>query len=232
MPTILPIFEITRIESCVNVLVLYAMYKEAFEKLEDQDVAETLERFNPLLDGTPFKAGDTTIMAQGMNFYPGYRYLDIADYSTQPPAQRFAIEGLGKNAGQDIVLDWSNRPLYALNQKAPIVLNDETVPDYVRFFFAHVRGEHGRFLIAENVDDIRWKDDPPPEARKNLAKMLLPVIVKRVAKDGSFEVPITVMFKDSLFQCDIIVSPIGQVDITNEQVLVEDIPVLDDALGQ
>jgi len=208
------------------------MYKEAFEKLEDKETQEILDRFAPLFDGTPFTSNDTTIMAQEMNFYPGYRYLDIADYSTQPPTRRFAIEGRKKNKGQDIVLDWTNGPIYTLNQKAPIILNDETVPDYVRFFFGHVRGENGRFLIAENVDDMRWKDDPPPEARKNLSKMLLPIMVKEITVNGSFLVPVTVMFKDSLFQCDVTVSPEGHVDITNEHVLVEDIPILDDAFGQ
>lgn len=208
------------------------MYKEAFEKLGEKEVTDILERLNPLFDGTPFVAGDTTIMAQEMNFYPGYRYLDIADYSTQPATQRFAIEGIGKNAGQDVVLNWTNAPLYALNQKAPIILNDETAPDYIRFFMAHVRGENGRFLIAENVDDMRWKDDPPPEARKNLSKMLLPVMVKEIKPDGSFLVPVTVMFKDSLFQCDVTLAANGNVEISNENILVEDIPVFDDAYGQ
>ena len=42
----------------------------------------------------------------------------------------------------------------------------------------------------------------------------------------------TVMFKDSLFQCDVDIDPKGQITLTNEKLLVEDMPVLDDALGQ
>lgn len=60
------------------------------------------------------------------------------------------------------VLDWTNAPIYKLNESVPIVLDDKTVGFYVRFFFTYVRGRHGRFLIVESVDDIAWKDEPPP----------------------------------------------------------------------
>ncbi|MGH1398635.1 MAG: hypothetical protein ACRBCT_05410 [Alphaproteobacteria bacterium] len=205
------------------------MYQEAFKKLDDKETAELLTRFNPLFDGVEFTPLDTTIMAQDISFYDGYRYLDITDDSIQPSTQRFAIDG---GQGREVVLDWSNAPIYALNKSAPLILNDETAPDYVRFFFNHVRGEKGRMLIAENVDDIRWKDDPPPEARKNLAKMLIPLSVKEITKAGSFILPATIMFKDSLFQCEITIANNGEITIANEHLLVEDIPVLDDALGQ
>lgn len=40
-----------------------------------------------------------------------------------------------------------------------------------------------------------------------------------------------VIFRDSLFHADISISPEGIVTLSNEQMLVEDMPVLDDAAG-
>jgi len=204
------------------------MYQDAFTKLELEETATLLDIYNPLFDGSNFDALETTIMAQGMSFYEGLRYLDIADYSCVPPIRRYAIDGPDTH----IVLDWTNVPIYQLNNEAPITLNEETVTDYVRFFFNHVRGKNGRFLITESVDDIRWRDDPPPVARKPIGEMLLPLIIADQKPDGGFFITATVMFKDSLFQCDIDIDAQGQITLDNEKLLVEDMPVLDDAFGQ
>ena len=204
------------------------MYQDAFTKLKSKEVSEILEIYNPLFDGSVFESADTTIMEQSIPFYPGLRYLDIADYSCVPPMRRFVVDGPDTN----IVLDWSNTAIYQLNKDVPIHLDSETVCDYIRFFFNHVRGKNGRFLITESVDDIRWKDDPPPAARKTIGEMLLPLIVADAKDDGGYFTTITVMFKNSLFQADIDVSPEGLINLDNEKLLVEDMPVLDDAFAQ
>lgn len=204
------------------------MYQDAFKKLELNEVASILDTYNPLFEGSAFDPIETTIMAQDMPFYPGARYFDIADYSCVPPIHRFVVDGKDKH----IVLDWTNEPIYQLNSEGPIVLNEDTVTDYVRFFFNHVRGKNGRFLITESVDDVRWRDDPPPAARKTIGEMLIPLIAEPASHDGSFFMPVTVMFKDSLFQCDVDVKADGVITLDNEKLLVEDMPVLDDAFGQ
>src|SRR5262249_28730450 len=119
-----------------------------------------------------------------------------------------------------------------LNQKIPAKLNDSTVSDYVRFFFSFVRGRHGRFLITESVDDIHWKEDPPPAARKAIGKMVMPVMLVKKENNGGFHLQATMMFKDSLFKSDINVTPNGLVQLSNEELLIEDMPVLDDTFGQ
>jgi len=204
------------------------MYQDAFKKLELDEVAKLLDIYNPLFEGSLFDPVDTTIMAQDISFYPGYRYLDIADYSCVPPIRRFAVHGNDHNS----VLNWSNEPIYRLNSEIPILLNEETVCDYVRFFFNHVRGKNGRFLVTESIDDIRWRDDPPPAARKTIGEMLLPMIIADAKEDGGYFMNITVMFKDSLFECDVDIKADGLITLDNEKLLVEDMPVLDDAFGQ
>jgi hypothetical protein len=204
------------------------MFQRAFEKLELEEVATLLDQLNPKFEGAQFDPVETTIMAQDIPFYPGYRLLDIADYSVMPAAQRFVVHGAGRVA----ILNFTNEPIYKLNQEAPIKLNEETVSDYVRFFFTYVRGRHGRFLISESVDDINWREEPPPAARKAIGKMLKPVIVKSKSKDGTFHMEACMMFKDSLFKSDVNVSPAGFVSLTDEELLVEDMPVLDDTFGQ
>ena len=157
--------------------------------------------------------------------------MDMVDHSTEPHKRRFVLIKDNPQDPDIIILNWTNEPIYLLNQKAPIQLNDDNICEYVRFFFTYIRGKHGRFIMAENVDDIPWREEPPPQARKAISKMLksLEVLNK---KDGNFYLKATMMFRDSLFQADVEVKPNGLVTLSNEELLVEDMPVLDDTFGQ
>lgn len=203
------------------------MFEQAFEKLELADVATVLDKINPVLEATKFDPVETTIMAQGLSFYPGFQFLDIADYTCMPPVRRFALY----SPKRAVILDFSNGPIYRLNHDLPIALTEDNVADYVRFFFTYVRGKHGRFMIVESVDDINWKDDPPPQARKAVGKMLTPVHIAQIGKDGTLQLVACMIFKDSLFKADVKVDTKGMVSLSNEQLLVEDMPVLDDTFG-
>ena len=157
-----------------------------------------------------------------------HRFLDIADYSVSPEKRRFVLY----KDNDIIVINWSNEPIYALNLRAPIALRKGNIADYIRFFFTYVRGKHGRFIISETVDDILWREDPPPAARKAISKMLLPISDIEPDEQGTFKTKATMMFRDSLFRADVEIKANGLVIISNEELLVEDMPVRDDTFGQ
>lgn len=204
------------------------MFQDAFIRLGQQETESLLERVNPYLDGSPFDPAHTTLMAKDMPFYPGYRFLDIGDYSKVPTVRKFAL------VGEDSVtiLNWTNEPIYALNESVPIALDEKSVQDYVRFFFTFVRGHYGRFVVTETVDDIQWKDEPPAQARRALGRMVEPVHLVSVGSDGTFHVSACMTFRDSLFRTKIDIKPDGLVTMAEEELLVEDMPVLDDIFGQ
>ena len=203
------------------------MYQESFTKLELEEIATILDILNPQFEGVDFDPLETTILAHDVSYYPGYRFFDIADHTVNPPLQRFAF---WKAPDDYVVLTFSNEPIYALNKSLPIVLNEDNVAEYVRFFFTHVRGRHGRFIIAENVDDINWREDPPPSARKAIGQMIEPVTLQK-SHEGSHDLVACMIFKDSLFRSKVKVDPQGFVSLSDEELLVEDMPVLDDTFG-
>jgi hypothetical protein len=62
--------------------------------------------------------------------------------------------------------------------------------------------------------------------------MVFPLTLKSEKQDDNFYLSASIIFKDSLFESDIMVSPQGDVSLSNQELLVEDIPVLDDTFGQ
>lgn len=204
------------------------MFSNAFVKVDPEESAKLLAEINPYFGAGAFNENTATVLGQELSFYPGYYFLDIADYSITPAPRKFVIY----KRGDVTVLNWTNDPLYRLNERVPVKINEDTVADYVRFFFTYIRGRHGRFIIVESVDDISWSEEPPLAARKAIGQRIFPVEVKSTSRDGTTHLTASMVFKDSLFRTDIHVKAGGAVDLSGEELLIEDMPVLDDTFGQ
>lgn len=203
------------------------MFRDAFTKLDALEVEALLNQLNTLITGSDFAARNVTILAMEPSFYPGWRLLEISDHSAIPVRKNFIVH----KGDQAVVLDWTNQPIYQLNDTVPVQLNEQNIVEYVRFFFSFVRGRHGRFLITESVDDIAWKEEPPAPARKAIAGLIEPTRLRAMDADGTFHLSTRMIFKDSLFKSNVVVSPAGLVTLQDEELVVEDIPILDDTLG-
>lgn len=206
------------------------MFKDAHTPLTKEQTQSLLDRINPLTgESASLNAQDASVLVHSLPFYPGY---NLASITAAPEQKLFAIYNEKTPDEPPVFLDWTNAPIYALNARVPLKLDKKTVAGYVRFFFTYVRGQHGRFLIAENTDDIKWREEPPPAACKAVAKMLEPLSVKDTMPDGTFVLDATMIFRDSLFRSRIHVKPDGLTSLSGEELLIGDMPVLDDTFGQ
>lgn len=210
------------------------MFQDAYVKLDRLEVEDVVAHTKKAFDGISFNPEQTVVMVRDLPFYPGYRFYDMTDHSRNPAARRFLIA----KGDEFIVLDFTNGPIYALNKKTnadgqpTIYLTRDTVKDYVRFFFTFVRGRHGRFIIVETVDDISWREEPPMAAKNAIGKLIRPIAFHATdTGDGTFYMQAQMMFRDSLFQADVTAKPDGLVQLSNESLLIEDMPVVDDTFG-
>ena len=210
--------------------------QEALKKLNPQQSKTILDDLSPYLEGHEFKPETTDVLAQDLSFYKGYSYVEIVQHANHPPQKIHAlIQKPAKQPskkGSPCILDWTNKPIYDVNAKASLVLSEANIRDYVRFFFQNVRGRHGRFLITESVDDIKWQEEPPPAARKTIAKMIHPLKILGMDDAGAYQLQACIMFKDSLFKAEITVDDAGFVEMTNEELVIEDMPVFDESINQ
>ena len=206
------------------------MFDEAFTKLDLDEVAVIVDVLNKQIRGSIFDPLETTILAIEPDFYPGYRFLNIADHMTNPPLQRFVFQ---KNDTQDFtIIDWTYQTISHLNASVPIMLDDRNVLDYVRFMFSYVKGYHGKFNICESSDHIQWKDQSSADVHRKLNDILNPLEVKEKSKEGVYVIGAFMMVKDNLYRVLVHVKPDGDVKVTEYDVVMEKMPVLDSIIGQ
>lgn len=205
------------------------MLHEEFTKVETEEIEGILSHVNPTLGDQAYSADNTTIMMADLSFYHGYVLLEISDHSVHPLRRHYVV--YNETDGTHHIVDYTNEFIYGLNKSIPLMLDDINVFEYLRFFFAHVAGAHGRFLVIENIDDIAWRENPPPNAREVISKMIEPLTLLEAKKDGSYLVNAFMVFKTGLFKAKITITSDGTVNMGNEEMLIEDMPILDDVIG-
>ncbi|MFA6279564.1 MAG: hypothetical protein WC612_02065 [Bdellovibrionales bacterium] len=181
-------------------------------------------------------ADKTLVQVAALPFYDDYKLYALTDMTLPPPNVRYVLY----KEGDLHIMNWTNEPLYEVNEKGPIKLDRKTLVAYARFFFHYVRGQLGRFIIVEKPEEVVWLDNATDKEKADVAAKLMPVTYKGIGRDNLFTLTATVVFKNALFKTDIKVAPyemdvfdaeagvpehftIGQMKLTNEELLLEEL---------
>jgi len=180
----------------------------------------------------------TLVQVTALPFYEEYKLYALTDMTLPPPNVRYVLH----KAGDLVMMNWTNEPIYDVNEKSPIKLDRKSLVSYAKFFFHYVRGQLGRFVIVEKPEDVVWLDTATDEEKAKVAALLKPVAYKGIGRDNLFTLTAIVVFKNALFKTDIKVAPyemdvfdaeagvpehftIGQMKLTNEDLLLEDLNI-------
>ncbi len=180
----------------------------------------------------------TLVEVAELPFYEDYKLYALTDMTLPEPNVRYVLY----RPGDLNIMNWTNEPIYSVNDKAPIKLDRKTLVSYAKFFFHFVRGQLGRFIIVEKPEDVRWLESATDKEKADVAGHLMDVKYKGIGRDNLFTLTATVVFKNALFRTDIKVAPyeldvfdpelgapehftIGQMKLTNEELLLEELNI-------
>jgi hypothetical protein len=205
------------------------------------DVAATQKFLADIATGiAPVKLaeGKTSVQCAALPFYDAFKLYAVSDSSLPPPNTRYMLY----KPGDVSLMNWTNEPIYAVNERAPIKIDRKTCIPYARFFFHYVRGQLGRFIIVEKPEEVVWLANATDKEKAEVNQRLIPISYKGIGRDNLITLTATVVFKNALFKTDIKIAPfemdvfdpelnapehftIGQMKLTNEDLLLEDLNV-------
>lgn len=183
-------------------------------------------------------ADKTSIQVADLPFYSDFKLYAMTDNTLPPPNIRYMLY----KPGDVSLMNWTNEPIYSVNERAPIKLDRKTIIPYAKFFFHYVRGQLGRFIIVEKPDEVVWLASANEKEKAEVNQRLQPISYKGIGRDNLFTLTATVVFKNALFRTDIKIAPydmdvfdpeinapehftIGQMKLTNEELLLENLNV-------
>ena len=216
----------------------FAMIDLKFKTLDAAATHAFLEEIAKDVAPIVFPEGKTIVQVVDLEFYDEFKLYALTDTTLPAPNTRYLLH----KSGIISVLDWTNEPIYAVNELAPIKVDRKTCIPYAKFFFHYVRGQLGRFIIVEKPDEVVWLTNASDKEKADVASRLMPVTYKGIGRDNLITLTATVVFKNALFKTDIKIAPfemdvfdpeagapehftIGQMKLTNEELLLEDLNV-------
>lgn len=202
------------------------MYNPIWEELDPEELPRYVDRVNRELKARPFDALTTSVRRAGLPFYAEYDLVEFQDNATSSPVYTRRVLFGPENFH---VLNWTNGPIYTANEQAPIIVNEETAPIYARFFFNYVKGRHGRFVLVDDVSEIAWNGSVPEKGKEAIAKILQPIHVTS-SEDNKITMLSYMVFKDSLFRANVHVERDGMVSLSDEALVVEGMPIIEDVV--
>jgi hypothetical protein len=214
------------------------MFDAPFEALSPDAARALLVEIAAEIAPVALPLDKTLVQVATLPFYDDYKLYALTDMTLPPPNVRYMLY----KAGSVNLMNWTNEPIYTVNEKAPIKLDRKTLVPYAKFFFHYVRGQLGRFIIVEKPEEVLWLPNANDKEKADVAAKLMPVTYKRIDRDNLFTLTCTVVFKNALFQTDIKIAPyemdvfdpelgapehftIGQMKLTNEELLLEELNV-------
>jgi hypothetical protein len=182
--------------------------------------------------------GRVSVEVADLPFYEEHKLYAISDLALPAPNTRYMLY----KPGDVSVMNWTNEPIYMVNERTSIKLDRKTALPYAKFFFHFVRGQLGRFIIVEKPEEVVWLPNATDKEKADVAARLMPVTYKGIGRDNLFTLTATVVFKNTLFKTDIKIAPyemdvfdpemgapehftIGQMKLTNEDLLLEELNV-------
>ncbi len=201
------------------------MFSESFQEIKNTEASKLLKQLNSMVDGSSYELENVKILSRELPFYKNCCLVEVTDHETLQNRKISFI--YNKDEENIFILDGKNEVIYKLNKTLPFALTEKTAPIYVKFFLSYVRGRYGSFKLIQSVNDFEWHEEPTPNVKKSLGKMIEPLEIVKIGIDPAYEFSSTVIFKDSLFHTMIDVSKDGMMSFTNQELLVQDIPVTD-----
>jgi hypothetical protein len=184
------------------------------------DASRILSAVNPFLGEYSLPTGSSPVRVAKLPFYENYLFYELTDIREKQPKSMFALHN--PNGGEDstYVMDWTNRPVYTVNEHDPINLRQDNMADYLGFFFACVQGPYGPMTVVENLEPPKDADADTRQTVREVLKMAPPKVVNFDKASGTFTVYAAMLFKDCIFKTKMEVSSGGLIQIVDHELAI------------
>ncbi|MDX1922618.1 MAG: hypothetical protein SFW65_05785 [Alphaproteobacteria bacterium] len=184
------------------------------------DAMRIIAAVNPHLGEYALPPGTSPVRQAKLSFYENYQFFELTDIREAQPKSMFALHN--PNGGEDatFVMDWTNRPIYTVNEHDPISLRTDNMADYLGFFFACVQGPYGPMTVVENLDPPADADEEVKKRVKEVLRMTPPKVVNYDRASGTFTVYAGMLFKDCIFKTKMEVGSNGLIQIVDHELAI------------
>lgn len=170
-----------------------------------------------------FSADRSHLTVADLPFYKNFKLLQATTFSSIPPVtMQYLISGTAPDF-KVIKMNGTRDPIFENNADGGLVLDAKTVVPYAAFVLDAVQTDQGTLRLVEKVDENTFSDTPTPQQRKEVTHMIRPA--KVTEKEDGFDLDVIMLYGDSVYRADLEVKKDGFIEIKQEELLAEGLPI-------
>lgn len=188
-------------------------------RLKREEAHDVLGRLSGHPDAVVFSKEATEVSWRKLPFYTNYKLYRLINYATMPTFSMMYLSN-----GQDFVgLDGTATPIYTVNEKDPIRVNEMNVIPYLDFFFSNVQGSEGDVFLIKDPRRMPFMDSLTPAQQQSVINSYKPLKVSSDTAANLFRVSGTLYYGGGLISATINVVPDGKLSFQEQNLLLSGI---------
>lgn len=187
-----------------------------WQRLDRDTTLKTIDSVKSASEAALFSPATSEVQRARLSFYETLSLYKITNFASLPS---FTFEYIGDGRFFDY-LDGTEQPIYTVNDKTVLSLNDRTVLDYLEFFLAHVMLEDDEMVFIRDARDMPLLDSLDPDSAYILEKNHKPPIVSYDAGFDKYTVEADIYSEGQMLRAILEVTASGRVSVTSRKMIV------------
>jgi hypothetical protein len=188
-------------------------------RLKREDAHAVLDNLGNHPDSVIFSKDTTEVSSRSLPFYARYKLYRLVNYATMPTFNLLYLS----NGAEFITVDGTAEPIYLVNARDPVRLNEMNVIPYLDFFFGNVQGSEGDVFLIKDPRKMPVLESLSADQRQAVIGMFRPLRVAPDHVQHSYKVSGTIYYGGGLIGATIHVSREGRLSFQDQSLLLSGI---------
>ncbi|MBI1216239.1 MAG: hypothetical protein GC185_10540 [Alphaproteobacteria bacterium] len=185
-------------------------------RLVREQAHKVLDKLSGHKDAVVFSKEATEVAWRNLPFYSHYKLYRLVNYATMPTFSMMYLS----NDEEFITVDGTAGPIYTVNEKDPIRLNEMNVVPYLDFFFSNVQGSEGDVFLIKDPRKMPMLDSLSEGQQQSVISSFKPLSVSMDTVQHNFKVSGTLYYGGGLLSSTIIVAHDGKLSFQDQSLLL------------
>lgn len=196
-----------------------------WQRLDRDNTEKVINSVKSAENAGMFSFATSEVQRARLSFYKDYSVYKVTNFASLPS---FTFQFLSDGTFFHY-LDGMEEPIYAVNDKGVLNLNEHNITDYISFFFAQVGNEDGDVIVITNPHDMPLLDSLDAEAYDSVFNNYKAPQVAFNNDSGVFEVEADLYLESHAVRSKIEVTPKGRVTIIEQKTNMHQVMKAPDA---
>ncbi|PZQ46563.1 MAG: hypothetical protein DI551_04980 [Micavibrio aeruginosavorus] len=187
-----------------------------WQRLDRDTTLKVIDSVKSVDEAGLFSPGTSEVQRARLSFYDSIELFKLTNFASLPS---FTFQYLG-SGNLFTLLDGTEHPIYATNDKGHLSLNDRSVVDYLEFFFSHVLEEDEEMALIKNPHDMPLLDSLGGDSLEAVIRNHKPAEVSYDAGFDKYTVEADLYADGLLIRAAIEVTAAGRVSLIDRKMIV------------